>query len=905
MLKKFADKKTKTILVLLQQCLAIAMIVIVVTLMTSMCFATSDGSRDMVYVDFLDQTESFQDSDTFRDLFLSDVHKLSHYLAVCEQVETNGTFDKNKTIDLLQYVNRRDANAKDITSSGRLEYRIGDLINWYEVDGIGYTVSDDSEGGEVIAEDYLPTDRISIYEKSLYKILLKAGIVDEECNEITDDVHDTTIGYDGDSDYDYEASEVTVEQGTVDLDVVISAGENLIMEDAGEEDKLGVFYEEKARIIVSNYIAQAACDLSANYRAYSSEQNYFGKDGNFKYLYVPVGNKKTVYTNCNGTSRKELIANFVSCMETGNGSYIKYNFGIDEITTKNFDENDKNHTELQKRIRDYKYAFQDKGTLYIAYINSNEEAMLLGGIEKEGNEDVYVKTAAVYEDIKPNFPSYIIALIVCAILFVLCFLVWSCLVGLCQEVTEEDGVEKRYVRSVRAGELCGFDKWYTAIAAVFACAVETGLFLAAILLIEVYIANKWLVFTDEEMMAACIILGILLVAGLQFFWASFVRRARAHTLFKNGVIYHLFLLVKRIFVFLKNSIIGKIKKVFGRLQIVMADKNLLLRLWLPYMIFLVLNMLLIGIGYAFTWNFFAGCVLAFLFDIVVGILMTKNAKERESILEGIGRIADGEITFQLETSAFHGENVLFAEAVNRIGDGIHEAVQISMKDERLKADLITNVSHDIKTPLTSIINYVDLLKRIDIQDEKAKGYLQILDEKSQRLKQLTLDLVEASKISSGNIVLHMESIKVNDLMMQVVGEFSDKFQEKNLTMIADFPEETVMIQADSRRMWRVMENLFNNIYKYAMPGTRVYLNVVQKEKVWITLKNISAQELNINADELTERFIRGDVSRSTEGSGLGLSIAQNLVTAQNGTFQIILDGDLFKVLISFELDGKN
>ena len=223
-----------------------------------------------------------------------------------------------------------------------------------------------------------------------------------------------------------------------------------------------------------------------------------------------------------------------------------------------------------------------------------------------------------------------------------------------------------------------------------------------------------------------------------------------------------------------------------------------------------------------------------------------------------------------------------------------------MKDERLKTDLITNVSHDIKTPLTSIINYVDLLKRENIQDPKIQGYLDILEAKAQRLKHLTEDVVEASKISSGNITMEYMNINFVEMINQTTGEFTEKFEKRNLQIVLNVPEKPVMVRTDGRRMWRVIENIYNNAAKYALEGTRVYANLIEKEHtVEFSLKNISEQPLNISADELTERFIRGDVSRSTEGSGLGLSIAKNLTELQGGKFELYLDGDLFKVTIVF------
>ena len=217
-----------------------------------------------------------------------------------------------------------------------------------------------------------------------------------------------------------------------------------------------------------------------------------------------------------------------------------------------------------------------------------------------------------------------------------------------------------------------------------------------------------------------------------------------------------------------------------------------------------------------------------------------------------------------------------------------------------KSDLITNVSHDIKTPLTSIINYVDLLKREDIKNERAKNYIAILEDKALRLKHLTDDLVEASKISSGNVKLEMTRINFQELINQTNGEFSEKFEDKGLQFVVNLPEEPVVIEADGRRLWRIIENLYNNAAKYAMPHTRVYVDLTMVgHMARFSIKNISEQPLNIGADELTERFIRGDVARSTEGSGLGLSIAKNLTELQKGSFDIYLDGDLFKVTIIF------
>lgn len=298
------------------------------------------------------------------------------------------------------------------------------------------------------------------------------------------------------------------------------------------------------------------------------------------------------------------------------------------------------------------------------------------------------------------------------------------------------------------------------------------------------------------------------------------------------------------------------------------------------------------------------CLLALLmFSGAEAYGILRKSVEHYQILQGVEEIAEGALGAKIDVDDLHGEDKKLAEAINNIGTGLLHAVDDSTKNERMKADLITNVSHDIKTPLTSIINYVNLLKMEHIENERVNNYVRVLDEKSQRLKQLTEDLVEASRISSGNVKLEMQKIDIVELVYQTGGEFNEKFEDKELTIVTKIPQKAIYIMADGRQLYRVIENLYNNVAKYALEKTRVYVDVqAGTEKVLFSIKNVSEKSLateNSNVEDLTERFIRGDSSRTTEGSGLGLSIAKNLTVLMGGRFDIGVDGDLFKANIVF------
>ncbi|GGN54491.1 MULTISPECIES: sensor histidine kinase [Oceanobacillus] len=289
----------------------------------------------------------------------------------------------------------------------------------------------------------------------------------------------------------------------------------------------------------------------------------------------------------------------------------------------------------------------------------------------------------------------------------------------------------------------------------------------------------------------------------------------------------------------------------------------------------------------------------FMFPVTIGVaawFAYKKVKEFQAIQDGVAEIKTGNLHHPIDVTS-KGEFATLAKNINTITDGLKNAVNNELKSERLKTELITNVSHDIRTPLTSIITYVDLLKQTE-DPIIAKGFVEILDQKSKRLKSLTDNLFDAAKASSGNVPVELEKIDVNSLITQGIGELTDKIEANNLQFKVNHPEDKIYVKADGRLLWRSIENLFSNIFNYALEGSRVYIDITDRDdKIQMTFKNISAAELNMTADELMERFKRGDESRSTEGSGLGLSIARSLIELQKGDFSIHIDGDLFKVII--------
>lgn len=489
--------------------------------------------------------------------------------------------------------------------------------------------------------------------------------------------------------------------------------------------------------------------------------------------------------------------------------------------------------------------------------------------KNENNSEFYAYML-MYDLVSTRYKTAPIVIAVCSGLLI------ASLVYIVSSIGHKKGIEGIYTSSLDKIPY-GVIGTITSLALIFEIVV-LKIFLATI---DNHLVNQMLISTSVTVIS--IFIGFVMYATLAIAGVTTIRRLKAHIFWKNTIIYKLFkFLFGGLFINLSQTV--KIALMYG--AFILASG--------------VLMLIIFGTLYNGPFNvIFVLILFAFWYYVFKKILdyTNKMGKIREKIKD----MYNGNIEKTLDENELYGELKQVAVELNDISGGLSNAIKEATKSERLKTELITNVSHDIKTPLTSIINYVDLMKKEEIKNPKVKEYLEVLDSKSQRLKKLTEDLIEASKASSGNIKLTMEKLNVKELVKQVGGEFEDKFKEKGLEVIESFPQEEVSIWADSRYMYRVMENMYMNISKYALENSRVYIDVIKTNgKVQIVLKNISKDKLNISVDELMKRFTRGDVARTTEGSGLGISIAKSLTQLQQGKFDICLDGDLFKVVIEFE-----
>ncbi len=458
-----------------------------------------------------------------------------------------------------------------------------------------------------------------------------------------------------------------------------------------------------------------------------------------------------------------------------------------------------------------------------------------------------------------NLPTYLIPLSAISIIIMIVYLIWA--------TGHEKGKEGIQLNSI--------DKISYEIISIVIMFVIGMMMSFAIASVESQIPQRILM----SVFLLCYLIGY---ACLAVWVSTTIRRLKAKQFIRSFLTYKVCRWIKI-----------TIEKIFRK---VTDKENANRKITIMYWGFVAISIIL-----ACTMWSGIGLLVLIAFWIWTYYKLLQYNKKVQKINEALRNIYEGNPNVKLNEEELEGTLKIMAKYINDIAGGFTNAIEQSLKSERLKTELITNVSHDIKTPLTSIINYVDLLKKEEINNAQIEQYIAVLDKKSQRLKKLIEDLVEASKVSSGNVKLNMEVINLKELLNQTIGEFEDKLDKKNLKIEMDLPNENVLIKADNRYLYRVIENVFSNISKYALEGSRVYIKLEkQKEEVYLEFKNISKDKLNISAEELMQRFVRGDKSRYTEGSGLGLSIAESLTELQGGKFKIDIDGDLFKVEIKWK-----
>lgn len=854
-----------------------------------------DGTR--VYKVLTTMTsDEFEESDIYHDLFRNTVSDITQFVAISGQLETNGSFNPLRRIDISEYASKIQKG--DIYVSGvtyeldklirwgkyGLEYKkqimsLGEFVNYFgecifpenftiteydelKFDGFYRMGKDSLDTGEVIVD----TDgefRTAYYGKNLEEVLAVAEKMKK-------------------SEYTKTQLEGLVlshiaERYPGDLNL-ISENERVKIEVSFLEERYNSLNEGKKLMQIANNwldylrlqsdLRTSIESLALNYHRYQlcSEAYGVGKS-NAKYV-VRMTTDTGLSTYTNMPELKKMSDEDITELFSTYRKYLIYYpdslvFMGNTIVSEE---------EFYEYVRMYDYAYPETTHIWIGV----DSAYSVEG-------DAFYNAALLYDKMMPSAGRYVIIIGLLILLWIGTLIYLTTIAGM---TVDSEG--NKYCKLLR------FDRMWTEMLGVLAALFAIGAVNGAKELIRVAeysnmlmadkVGNEQALFTFYQY-SKFALYGLYLSLSFGLLWFSFVRRYKCDNLWTQ-------------------SLFRRLTKGIGVvLHFVTRHRNSMIVGLMSYNLYLFTNAVAIAAVYHYReQSKISLLVLAglILFDGGVGVSLFRNNAERNEILEGMHRIRDGEVSFKLEPESLHGVNRDFAEAVNNIGEGIDVAVKTSMKDEQMKTDLITNVSHDIKTPLTSIINYVDLLKRLKIQEEPAKSYIDILDSKANRLKQLTDDLVEASKISSGNIILNMEKLDLNELANQGIGEFADKFEAASLVPVFSKMERPAYIRADSRRMWRVLENLLNNVCKYAHSGTRVYIDIICEEaRVELSVKNISKEQMNISPDELTERFIRGDSARSTEGSGLGLSIAKNLIKAQGGEFQIYLDGDLFKVVIGF------
>ncbi len=800
-----------------------------------------------------DAQAAYEDSALFNTFYGRSVADIIRFCVISSQFETDGKFDGQKIIDITAYNYRNSVLPEQYVTAG---YYLEDLLKWYKY---GVEKSDEymtyQELASFLADKTMVT---TIDPNSQYYNTSDAHYLKSDMDNYTfvDSVSANMLPSNDYGGY-YDETE-----GNIKVNVLINRYKSV----EGKNIEAYTADLQNYYVLCDN-LELAMNNLDYNYNEYVNfKMLYASGNTNVRYcIEKTVDGKTQYYTNMEDAPsfnklRDEYKNGFRYIYYSPSEMIYESNTSIDEDTVNGI-------------IKTYDYAYPEDTKIWIG-VDTSYPA-----------DDVLAQGREGYQNYLPHSWQWGCVVVGAVILYLLLFVYLTINAG--REIDDEGKVYTR---------LTDFDKMPTEITAAVLAALVAVILIGGNIVNEIYmhddnirlgyVKNSYLVLT----LAGLAVFVTDVVFGALYY--SIVRRIKAGVLWQNSY-------MRKLARICKKSAADAYK-----------NSNIIVKAWLPYMLFVGCNLLgaaaIRGRDEIFLFIF------VFAIDIVIGAMFYGDMRERQEIIKGIERICDGDLSYQIDRTKMHGDNKALAEAVNSIRNAIKNAVEVSMKDERMKTELITNVSHDIKTPLTSIINYVDLIKREDSDNERIRGYIKVLDDKSQRLKQLIDDLVEASKISSGNISLNFEKINLTELINQTIGEFSEKFDQKGLNIVLSVNAANAVIEADSRSIWRVMENLFNNVYKYALERTRVYISINNTEKgvepvvgsVELTIKNISATELNCDPAELTERFIRGDESRTTEGSGLGLSIAKSLTEAQHGTFEIQLDGDLFKVILTFPVTDR-
>ena len=840
--------------------------------------STMNGQKTY-FLDPLSQKVSFEDSEVFQDLFQTAVKDVIRLGIIQDQMETEGSFDSDKIIDVTAFMKRYGTAGMDY-GVATAKYKLEDLILWQRF-GLEYKnrIMSLSEFVNYYAEACVPENFLLDEDGNLvfagyYNLTEYDMDFFEEKKPVIEKMDEFSEGQLEDMAFSYVMGKV-------------SDGITLNKEDDGNltvyvntlycrystvdgKNQLYDFVDNWADYVkLQRNVAETVKTLAENYELYKNcAKQYSEGHSNLRYV-VRMRNDQGEKENfSNMSSLADLNENELTEYFEENSRYLIYFPNSLEIMGNS----DFTEGSIYELLRSAHYPYLEDVYIWISLDSTYEN-----------KEDAFYVAHKMFDSLVPNTAGILTMLIVLTILWLGLFLYLTVTAGV---TVGEDG-NTGYFLNV-------FDRLWTEIYLGLIGLAGYGTYRGVLYLRQMtlsYYENRM----NPEMSGierlirqygSYALFGFCVSLALCLFWYSLIRRLKSFNLYRDS-------LLRRI-----------MNGIYGLFEMVMAHQSSLISVLLPYLIFLLLNAFsIIGfIYFASTVRKIVVLVFVILLDLLVGGRLFKRNAEFNDIIDGINRIRSGDVEYKLHVDDLHGMNKFLADAVNNIGEGIDNAVKTSVKDERLKTDLITNVSHDLKTPLTSIINYVDLLKRSDIRDPQARNYVEILEGKSQRLKDLTDDLVEASKISSGTIELNLEVLNLGELLQQTIGELSEKLEAAKLKAVAEIDERPALVYADSRRMWRIMENLFNNICKYAMEGTRVYSEVrVKDHLVILQIKNVSKAQMNIHADELTERFIRGDSSRSTEGSGLGLYISKSLTNVMGGTFEIQLDADLFKVYLTFPL----